>query len=318
MNRTILVTALSIAVSQAGHATAHPAWGIAVDRQGCVYFADIDHGNHIWRIDAPDRLTSVVSGQHSHDLHLDHRGNLFVAHVAYIPDGQRWESRLLKFEPSGAPSSVIPPTTDRKQFWGNAFTLDRDGRVYFGYTNNPRAGETRDESLLLRRSSDGQVDVLAGSAAGHRDGAGRQTQFTGIYGLAWGPDGLLYVSDQDAVRRVTRDGVVTTLARGLVARRSATEPFTGSHHLYGLAVAPGGSVFVADHGSRRILKISAVGRVSTAAVAERPWAPTGVAAAGEDLFILEVGSTLARSLLGPRVRKITADGKVTSLAMVDE
>src|SRR5437773_2214342 len=82
---------------------------------------------------------------------------------------------------AGASAVVIPPTTHRKQFWGNAFTLDRDGSVYFGYTNNPRAGETRDESLLLRRSPAGAVAVLAGSTAGHRDGSGRQVQFTGIY-----------------------------------------------------------------------------------------------------------------------------------------
>jgi hypothetical protein len=123
-------------------------------------------------------------------------------------------------------------STDLSTCSATSFVETRQSRsVYFGYTNNPRAGETRDESLLLKRSPEGRVGVLAGSTVGHRDGAGRNARFTGIYGLVWGPDGLLYVSDHDAVRKVTRDGVVTTLTRGLVARRSASERFALSDHL---------------------------------------------------------------------------------------
>jgi sugar lactone lactonase YvrE len=318
MSRTLLIAALSLAAPLAGRAAAHPPWGIAVDHQGRVYFADVDHGNHIWRIDGPGKLTSVVSGRHSHDLHLDRTGSLFLAHVAFIPDGGRWESRLLKVEPSGASSVTIPPTADRKRFWGNAFTLDRDGNVYFGYTNNPRAGEAEDESLLLRRSPDGRVAVLAGSTRGHRDGIGRQAQFEAINGLAWGPDGALFVSDHDAVRKVTRDGAVTTLARDLVARSPASEPSGGSGHLFGLAVAAGGAVYVADHGGRRILKITPAGRAATAAMSEPPWAPTGVAVAGDDLYLLEVGYTRTGGSLGPRVRKVSASGRAAILATVNE
>src|SRR5689334_14457142 len=104
MIRSLLIAALALAAPFAGRAAAHPPWGIALDHRGQVYFADLDHGNPIWRIDAPGALTSVVAGRHSHDLHLDRAGNLFVAHVAYIPEGERWESRLLKVEPSGASS----------------------------------------------------------------------------------------------------------------------------------------------------------------------------------------------------------------------
>ena len=218
MRRTLLIAILVVAAFSSGRADAHPPWGIAVDDRGRVYFADIDHGNHIWRIDAPGKLTSVVAGRHSHDLHLGRDGTLFVSHIEYIPRGERFESRLLKIGPDGATAEVIPPTTDRKRFWGNAFTLDGDGNVYFGYTNNPRAGEAEDESLLLKRSPDGRVTVLAGSKAGHRDGKGKEARFRAINALAWGPDGVLYVADEAAIRKVARDGTVTTLARDLVAK----------------------------------------------------------------------------------------------------
>jgi sugar lactone lactonase YvrE len=318
MNRTFLITVLALVVAQGDYASAHPAWGIAVDRQGRVHFADVDHGNHIWRIDGPGKLTSVVAGRHSHDLSLDGAGNLFVSHVAFIPDGNLWESCLLKFEPGGSYSTVIRPTTKRKEFWGNAFTLDREENVYFGYTNNPRAGESKDESLLLRRSPDGKTSLVAGSTRGHRDGAGRQAQFTSVQGLAWGPRGLLYVADQDAIRTVTQDSVVATLARGLLAKRPIVNVLMEAEHLFGLAVAAEGTVFVADHGGARVLKISPEGRVSIAASSERPWAPTGVAVSGDDLMILEVGSSPLGRLLGPCVRRVSADGRVTTLATVGE
>lgn len=103
MSRTLFIAALAFAAPLAGRVAAHPPWGIAVDDRGQVHFADIDHGNHTWRIDA-GKLTSIVSGRHSHDLRLDRDGNLFVAEVTCIPDGERWESRLVKVAPSGAAS----------------------------------------------------------------------------------------------------------------------------------------------------------------------------------------------------------------------
>jgi sugar lactone lactonase YvrE len=318
MRHTSLIAVLVVTAFSARRADAHPPWGIAIDGQGRVVFADIDHGNHIWRIEAPGKLTSVVSGWHSHDLHLDRTGNLFVADLAYIPDGERWESRLLKVEPSGVSSVTIPPTTDRKRFWGNAFTLDRDGNVYFEYTNDPRAGEAEDESLLMRRSPDGRVTVLAGSKAGHRDGKGQVAQFRAIDALAWGADGVLYVADEAAIRKVARDGAVTTLARDLVAKGPGLLPVGRANHLFGLAVAADGIAYAADYGSRRIVKVTPDGRSSTASESEPPWAPTGVAVVGDDLYLLEVGYTRTGGSLGPRVRKVSASGKVAILATVDE
>lgn len=318
MHRTILIAILAVAAIPGGRADAHPPWGIAVDERGRVYFADIDHGNHVWRIDAPGKLTSLVAGRHSHDLHLGRDGTLFVAHIAYIPRGDRYESRLLKIGPDGAMSEIIPPTTDRKRFWGNAFTLDGGGSVYFGYTNNPQAGEAEDESLLLNRGPDGRVAVLAGSKAGDRDGKGEEARFRAINALAWGPDGVLYVADEAAIRKVARDGTVTTLARDLVTKGPGLLPPGGAIHLFGLAVAADGTSYVADNGGRRIVKVTPDGRSSTVFRSEPPWAPTGVAMSGDDLYILEVGPGRTRQSMGLRVRKVSPGGKSEVLATVAE
>ena len=316
MRRTLLITCLAALGLPAGRADAHPPWGIALDDKGRVVFADIDHGNHVWRIDAPGKLSSLVSGQHSHDLYLGHDGTLFVSHIKYIPRGDRYESRLLKIGPDGATAEVIPPTVDRKRFWGNAFTLDGGGNVYFGYTNNPRAGEVKYESLLLRRAPDGRVTALAGGKAGHSDGKGQEAQFKAINALAWGPDGVLYVADEAAIRRVSRDGTVTTLARDLVAERPGRSPAGSANHLFGLAVAADGTAYAADHGGRRIVKVTPDGRSATASGSESGWAPTGVAVSGDDLYILEVGAGRPGQPTGPRVLKVTPGGRSEVLATV--
>ena len=44
MRRTILTVALGLVVIAGGRVDAHPPWGIVVDPQGRVLFADIDHG----------------------------------------------------------------------------------------------------------------------------------------------------------------------------------------------------------------------------------------------------------------------------------
>ncbi len=51
---------------------------------------------------------------------------------------------------------------------------------------------------------------------------------------------------------------------------------------------------------------------------EAPWSPVGVAVSGSDVYILEVGFTPPRTYLGPRVRRLTPDGKVSVLATVGE
>ncbi len=75
---------------------------------------------------------------------------------------------------------------------------------------------------------------------------------------------------------------------------------------------------MADGGNRRLLKIDSAGGGEIVSRAEPPYFPTGVAAVGGNLYVLEVGFTLPNLTSGPRVRKITADGKSTILITIGE
>ena len=103
-----------------------------------------------------------------------------------------------------------------------------------------------DNSLIRRIAPDGTVTTIAGTLTpnGFSDGTGAAATFSGPAGIAIGPDGDLYVSDQNTnrVRRVTTAGVVTTYATGMVA------PF-------GIAVAANNDVYVAQAQGNRVVRI---------------------------------------------------------------
>ena len=102
-----------------------------------------------------------------------------------------------------------------------------------------------DAGRIRRIAPDGTVTTVAGGAGGgFADGTGAAALFSGPGGIAYGPDGDLYVSDQsnNRVRRVTTAGVVTTYATGLIA------PF-------GIAVAPNNDVYVAEAQGNRVTRI---------------------------------------------------------------
>jgi DNA-binding beta-propeller fold protein YncE len=91
-----------------------------------------------------------------------------------------------------------------------------------------------------------------------------------------------------------------------------------------LAVDDAGSLYVANYGSRSVFKLTPQGTTEVVMHSSRPWAPTGVAVSGNDLYVLErfgrpygVMSGLAGMRSAKfRVSKIASDGKPTLLATI--
>src|SRR5918992_2930118 len=300
MIRALVTTILAIAsicILLTTKAQAHPAWGIAVDRQGQVYFSDL---KTIWKIDAQGKLSVFRAGGHTHELNIDEAGNVYGEHDFSV---------IWKMTPAGDFSYIQAPTDNPPR--GVSIWRDRDGNMYSVEQNN----HLRRETLLWRRTPSGNVSVLAGSSYGHADGKGSQAKFSNIVGMAFGPDGSLYLTDSSSVRRVTMDGTVTTLARNVMVENASGNPAGGSS-LFGIAVDAQGKAFVADYGNRRILKIAPNGQMTTLIRTEESWFPTGVAERGGELYILEESHTPAYKPIGTRVRKLFPDGRVTVLATV--
>ncbi len=304
----LIVIALAACLFSAQAASAHEGWGIVVDRQGQIYFADIPT-NTIWRINREGKLEAFLRDKHSHALVMSEDGSIYGSqehHAAAV--GSLW-----RIAPDGSFSIVFNPV---REFPLNLhpFIVDRDGNVYS--TNSISFPNQSDKATLLKATPSGEVTSLAGGLRGYRDGRGGEAQFSGIDGMAWAPDGSLYVTDGVYVRRVSPDGAVTTLGGGALTTQSFGED------LMGLAVAQNGSVYVADYSQRRLLQLLPDGNTRTMLETGLFWSPTGVTSVGQDFYVLEHLRMplviLGDVGIGPyvRVRKISSEGNVTTIATV--
>ena len=309
MKRVLAMTVtatLALCMFLTSDAQAHPAWGIAVDRDGQVYFSDL---KTIWKINAQGQLSVFRAGgdRHTHDLNVDEAGNLYGADNSYEPATQRFFSAIWKMTPAGGFSYLLAPTDNPPK--GISIWKDRDGNMYHA-TNYPGR-----ELLVLKRTPRGDVTALVGSSNAARNF--RQGVPYSVGGMAFGADGALYFTHGANVSMIAMGGALRALVRDLVVE-NASENAAPETLLFGIAVDAWGNAFVADYGNRRVLKISPDGKRTAVVRAEESWYPTGVAARDDGLYVLEEGHTPTHKPIGTRVRKLSSDGTVTVLATVGE
>ena len=139
--------------------------------------------------------------------------------------------------------------------WGMA--ADQRGNVYVTDTNL---------HVVYRVAPDGTASVIAGTGFCLLSGDGGPARLASLcapYGVAVDHAGNVYIADSDnyAVRRISADGIITTLAGGTYGQPMDNVP--GSQELFkqprGIAVDAGGNVYVSDF-SNRILVIDPSGR----------------------------------------------------------
>ena len=192
--------------------------------------------------------------------------------------------------------------------------LDPHGTLYVS------DGGDNDRIRALR--PDGTVTTLAGGAEGFRDGQGAAARFDTPSGLALDATGNLYVADtgNHAIRKVTPDGLVTTLAgTGAPGWRDgpgAQAQFDGP---MGVAVDAAGRVIVADAYNDRIRAIAPDGTVSTLAGGASPGDADGPGALARldtpcAVLVDGDGRIVVADTRNDALRAIDAAGNVTTLA----
>lgn len=179
---------------------------------------------------------------------------------------------------------------------------------------------------IRRIATNGVVTTLAGllGTPGSADGSRTTARFDSPTGLALGPDGAIYVSDtgNHTVRRITANGVVTTLA-GFAGNADYADGSATSARFnqpLGLAVAPDGTVFVADSGNHLIRVIATNGTVSV--LAGNPETFGSADGTGTNAFfnnpvglaLAPDGSLFVSDANNFTLRRVTAAGVVTTLA----
>ena len=298
-------------------AEAHPSSGIVADEKGNVFVADINTG--LWKIETDGKRT-LIHKEAGHWLALDTEGRLIHIHkeaghwLALDVDGRfarvdftksdHWPRWFKRRTPDGAKPALI---TDG----GSPLVIHRDGNLYYvsgGEELNPGGHE------VIRLTPEGKLSRVAADLDKTSEKLG------GIKGLATGPDGSLYVTFPKAVHRITTDGKLSAVAESVQVAdgdKDIVEGFPKDElpYLRGLAVDARGTVYAAATGSRRVVKITADGKVETVLKAEPPWSPTGIAVQGEAIHVLEYPNQQDehREDWVPRVRRIGRDGKATTL-----
>jgi sugar lactone lactonase YvrE len=208
--------------------------------------------------------------------------------------------------------------------------VDAAGNIYVSDSANHQ---------IRKITANGTIQNLAGTftGSGGQDGTKWNARFANPQGLATDTSGNIYVADQDnhAIRKITANGTVTTVAGSFISDNSAftgsATGFSGSADGGGktnarfnkpadVAVDAAGNIYVADSGNHAIRKISTNGTVTTLAGTKgaagkinalganaRFRAPQGIAVDGNGtVFVADTGNQV--------IRRITANGTVTTFA----
>ncbi|MBZ5634209.1 MAG: hypothetical protein LAO55_13900 [Acidobacteriia bacterium] len=259
----------------------HYPTALAVDRSGVLYIAD--SGNHLVRKFDRGVLIAVVAATTPTGLAFDALGALYVADS---PAGQ-----IVKIPPTGGPVTSLPVSARDLAF-------GPDGSLY-------AAG-----GGLVTRVLPAPALVVAGggSTAFGDHGDARDSRLNHPTGVAADPLGNIYIADRGnhRIRRVTPDGIITTIAgTGVQGNTGDGGPATLARLNAPSAVSldATGHLYVADTGNHRVRKFVPGGNMLP--VTETLFPVDTAADAAGNLYIADAGAQ--------RVYRETATGVVEAL-----
>ena len=158
------------------------------------------------------------------------------------------------------PSDSAPGADQERSFRGRpgGVAIASDGTVWI---SGPLGG-------TIWQVQDGQMIPVIGPSRSGDDPASAQTvRLLAPSGIAFGPDGTLYVADPSGqqVCAVTPDGLIRLVAGGANGYRDGLGADAQFRYPSDVAADANGTVYVADTGNDRIRRITPDGNVTTLA-----------------------------------------------------
>ncbi len=254
-------------------------YGVALGASGAIYVAD---GSTIRKI-APDGVVTTLAGVEGQSGNSDGTGSAarFGAVSAIAVDQSETifvtdcgsntpfgaAGTIRRVTPEGAVTTIAGSWSQAGNADGTGsdarflvplgIAVDGAGTVYVTDTGN---------GIIRRVTPEGVVTTLAGRAEpwvsrppvpqSPKDGIGSDAAFGYPWGIAVGPDGNIYVADGAAIRKVTTEGVVTTVVGGFTNQGVLPGPLpTSLNDVSGLAFAPSGDLVLAAFVENSVLVV---------------------------------------------------------------
>src|SRR5437867_3221404 len=264
------------------------ASAVATDATGNVYFIS---DNCVFKLEQQNGVLTRVAGNsrvgYSGDgasainarlsdprgVAVDGAGNLFIA------DSGNYRIRKVSFD--GIISTVAGngsqgfsgdggPATSAQLLGPQGVALDGAGNLFIADTIAYTISfSTRYTSRIRKVSASGIITTVAGNGTYGFSGDGSPAifaQLLGAQGVALDGAGNLFIADAERIRKVSPDGIITTVAgNGSQGSSGDGGPAINAYldRPQGIAVDRAGNLFIADARNNRIRKVSSSGIITT-------------------------------------------------------
>jgi sugar lactone lactonase YvrE len=300
----------------------HPN-GVTLDSAGNIYVADFD--NHAIRRVTPDGVVTTFAGRpgvagyadgpgadarftHPFNTAFDGAGNLYVA------DGATQTIRKIDSAGNVTTLAGSPGQEGSNDGTGMTARFDYPHGVVVDPAGNVYVSDWGNWSIR-KVTPEGVVSTFAGlpGDSGSWDGTGLAARFELPADVAIDKAGNLFVADSgnSTIRKITPDGIVTTLAGSVHSPGNQDGVGSAAHFNWpqGIAVDSTGNVYVADTENSAIRKITPDGMVTTVASGS-PGSfhnPKGIAVdPATNIYVADT--------INGTIHKITPAGDVTTIA----
>ena len=276
--------------------------GITTDSSGNLYVID---GARIRKINSSGVVTTLagtgipVSNNPSDGtgtaasfgsiggITVDTSGNIFVTETGYTYFGLSYSGRIRKVTPQGVVTTVagsgltfgaVDGLVSIASFgYLQGITVDSSGSIYVAdsYPLGLMLSSSSGNQKIRKLSSNGVVTTMAGSGTvGSSDGTGTAACFITPTGIVVDSSGNLFVTDSGnyKIRKITPDGVVTTIAGGTSGSTDGAGTAASFNYPTGIAIDSAGSLYVSEGhvnyaraANQKIRKITSTGIVTTIA-----------------------------------------------------
>jgi sugar lactone lactonase YvrE len=270
-------------ISDGGPAIAtrlHNPVDVAIDDAGNLYIADI-YNNRVRKV-SPSGIITTVAGNgeagyvsdggpaiatklhHPHGLALDREGNLFIS---------EWSGhRVRKVNRSGIITTVAgngiagyvsdggPAIATRLQN-PDGLVFDRQGNLYIAEYGNHRVRKVTPSGIITTFAGNGTAGYVSDG------GPAIATRLHSPRRMAVDETGNVYISDSDnqRIRRVDPDGIITTVAGNGTAGYVDDGGPAATTRIYqpqGVALDRAGNLYIADYSNQRVRGVTGVAKMT--------------------------------------------------------